>query len=1028
MPLRDDRHAQDGASASESPSPGDGAVCTAASVQTVHNRVPGRVRLHVAGLRRSPETQALLERGVATLPGVSAASASTETGNLLVQFDPSIPPSRITGHVLALLRGEILPSGAGEDALDGAPRWHVRDAADVAAELGTSLERGLAADAARTRLAEAGANVLPLPEARSALTRFAGQFNSLPVGLLAVAAGISVATGAAVEAAAILGVVALNGVLGFVVEGRSERTIKGLGSANHGPVGVIRDGAPVEVAPAAVVPGDLLVLAPGDVVPADARLLSARELTVGEAMLTGESLPVPKHAGALSRRIVPLGERANMVYRGTAVTGGSGTAIVVATGGRTEAGRIQSLVGRSEAPQTPIERQLDALGRQLVWLSLAACGAVLGVGALRGFALFQLFRSGVSLAVAAIPEGLPTVATTTLALGVEDMRKRQVLVRRLDAVETLASVQVICFDKTGTLTQNRMRVAQVALAGGPLRAGDDGLLLDAAGRPGNPAASPDLELLLRVAVLCSETAIETGPDGRPSLSGSATENALVQMALDAGLDASGLRLTRPRVATRHRTETYRFMATAHHLPHDATGVAKARVAVKGSPAEVLELCTGELRDGQSRALTRARRAEILRENDAMADAALRVLGFAFRDTDRDEVAEDAIPVHDLTWVGLAGMADPVRPGVGALIQTLHGAGVHTVMMTGDQVPTARAVARQLGLAAGGEVEVVDIADLDRLPPDRLAATARRAHVFARVSPAQKLQVVRALQQAGEVVAMTGDGINDSPALKTADVGIAVGGEGASEAAREVADVVLQTDDLMALAVAVERGRTTYTNVRKSIRYLLATNLSEIVVVLGATAAGFGEPLTAIQLLWINLISDVLPGLGLAFEPSEPDAMRRPPRPADKAILGRRDLGPLAAEGGIIAAGALAACGVGVLRHGVSAQARTMAFGSLVIAQLLHALTCRSASHGPFTDGAALQPNRPLAGALLFSFAAQGAALLFPGVRGLLGVVRLGPLDLAVTLGAGVLPYLVNEARKRQQGVITIEGTAEPVAA
>ncbi len=1015
MVFRDDDRVQDASALRSGSAPEDALLenSGACPVRTVHDRVPGRIRLHVAGLRQSPELQDVLERGMAVLPGVSAASASTDTGNLLVQFDPAMSPHHIAQRVAGLVRGDALPPDE-DGRLGDAPRWHARGVDDIAAELRASTANGPTAADARAKLAAAGANALPPPPTRSALAMFAGQFKTLPVGLLVAAGAISIVTGGTIEAAAILGVVALNGVLGYAIETRSERTIKGLGGANHEPVRVIRDGAATEVEPEAVVPGDLLLLAPGDVVPADARLVSASDLTVGEAMLTGESLPVAKHARILTRRIVPLGDRANMVYRGTAVTGGSGTALVVATGARTEVGRIQSLVSRAETPQTPIERQLDQLGRQLFWASLAVCGAVIGIGALRGFAFYQLFRSSVSLAVAAIPEGLPTVATTTLALGIEDMRKRQVLVRRLDAVETLASVGVVCFDKTGTLTQNRMSVAQAALPGGVLHA--------VAG-----AATPGLEQLLRVAVLCSEVGIEAGPDG-PVLTGSATEAALVQAALDAGLDAAGLRRTRPRVGVRHRTESYRFMATAHTLPGDAAGgAAKARIAVKGSPAEVLELCAAELRDGEAHPLTDARRAEILAENGVMADAALRVLGFASRDVAANEVSDDAIPVHDLTWLGLAGLADPVRPGIGALIRTLHGAGVHTVMMTGDQVATARAVARQLGLAGDAAIEVVDIADFDRLPPDQLAMAARRAHVFARVSPAQKLQIVRALQAGGEVVAMTGDGINDSPALKAADVGIAMGGAGASEAAREVADVVLQTDDLMALAVAVERGRTTYTNVRKSIRYLLGTNLSEIVVVLGATAAGFGEPLTALQLLWINLISDILPGLGLAFEASEPDEMQRPPRPADSAIVGRGDFGPLAAEGGIIAAGALAACGIGVLRHGVSAQARTMTFGSLIVAQLLHALTCRSATHGPFTGGPPLQPNRPLMGALLFSFALQGVALLAPGVRGMLGVVPLGPLDVLVTVGGGVLPYVVNEARKGAQGVIVIEGAAEPAA-
>lgn len=1014
MTLRDDQLHE--AAGPEAPEDGPGLP-----VRTVHDRVPGRVRLHVAGLRHAPEVQALLERGVAALPGVLAVTTSLDTGNLLVLFDPALPPGRITQRVVAVLRGEAVPPEAG--AAEAGPLWHARPAAEACAALGASPEHGLTTEAARARLAEAGANTLPPPPERSALATFVGQFQSLPVALLAAAAAVSVATGGLFEAAAIGGVVAFNGMLGFVIERRSERTIRSLGCASHAPVRVVRDSEAVDIPPEAVVPGDVLMLLPGDLVPADARLLSARELTVGEAMLTGESQPVRKRAGALPRaaaREVPLGDRANMVYRGTAVTGGSGTAVVVATGGRTEMGHIQALVGQEGAPQTPMQRQLDALGAQLVWASLAACGAVVGVGALRGLAVAQLLRSGISLAVAAIPEGLPTVATTTLALGIEDMRRRQVLVRRLDAVETLASVNVACFDKTGTLTENRMRVARVALSGGPLVADEHGVLRDGGGHPARMDRAPDLERLLRVAVLCSEAEIETGQDGRPAPSGSATESALVQMALDAGLDAEELRRSRPRLATRHRSEGYRFMATAHALPD-----GPVRVAVKGSPTDVLALCGTELRGGQAVPLSDARRAALLRENEAMADAALRVLGLATRDAAPDEVAEDAIPVHDLTWLGLAGMADPVRPGIAALVGTLRAAGIHAVMMTGDQVSTARAVARQLGLAGDGEIEVVDIGDFAALPPERLAAAARRAHVFARVSPAQKLQVVRALQHAGAVVAMCGDGINDSPALKAADVGIAMGGDAASEAAREAADVVLQTDDLAALAVAVERGRTTYTNVRKSIRYLLATNLSEILVVLGATAAGFGAPLTALQLLWINLVSDVLPGLGLAFEPPEPDAMAQGPRPTNGSILGRGDRLPLLAEGGAIAAGALAAGAFGVLRHGASAQARTMVFGSLVTSQLLHALTCRSATHGAFTGGEALRPNRALTGTLLASFAAQGAALLFPSVRGLLGVAPLGVADLLATAAGGVLPYLVNEARKGQPGIITVEGTAEP---
>lgn len=978
------------------------AAAAADIVWPVHAAIPGRARLHLPGLRRAPALKSLLERGLPALPGVQSASASTETGNLLVQFDPALPLSRILERVAALVRGEVLPPPA-ESAPAAAPRWYARSVAAVAAAFGTCPEAGLPAPAARARLAEAGVNAFPPPAIRSPLGILVGQFNTLPVGLLAAASVVSLCTGAAIEAAAILGVVALNGVLGFTVESRSERTIGHLGLAGEQTARVIRGGATQDIPLEQVVPGDLILLRRGMVVPADARLVAAHGLSVSEALLTGESLPVEKDPAPLPDLGLPLGDRSNMVYRGTAVTGGSGSAIVTATGPHTAVGRIQRLVGSTARPDTPMERQLDELGRQLFWLSLGVCGAVLGIGLLRGFALFQMFRSGVSLAVAAIPEGLPTVATTTLALGIEDMRRHDVLVRRLDAVETLASVRVVCFDKTGTLTLNRMAVAALDCGGRRLQVREGGAIHEEDGRAVDARADPLLSRLLEIGALCSETQIEPGEGGEPALNGSATENALVRLALDAGQDVAALRLERPRLSIRHRSESYRFMVTTHR----EAGTERVLAAVKGSPEEVLDLCASEATPDGPRPLTPERRAAIAQANAGMARAALRVLGFACREAE----GAGAPPLRELTWLGLAGMADPVRPGAAALMRTLHDAGIHTIMMTGDQASTARAVARQLGLAGAGQVAMVDAAELDAMPPERLAERARQAHVFARISPAEKLRIIRALQQAGLVVAMIGDGINDSPALRAADVGIAMGRDGA-QAAREVADVVLRTDELARLAVAVERGRATHANVRKAIRYLLATNLSEILVVLCATAAGMAGALSPMQLLWINLISDILPGLGLAFEAPEPELMRQPPRPADAAVVGREDLPVLATEGAVIAAGSLAACGWGVLRHGISAEARSMTFGSLVTAQLLHALTCRSRRHGPFLGGAGrLPPNRMLAGALGFSFLLQGVAMLVPGLRGLLGVVPIGPLDLAVTAAAGTLPYLANEALK-----------------
>lgn len=985
-------------------------------VLPIHDCVPGRVRWHVPGLRGAPALKAVLETRLRDMPGLHAAHASTETGNLLTNFDPAISTVRVRERVTAILRGDV--TSPGDDA-GAAPAWFACPVDDVGAALRTSVTRGLDTVEAGERLAEHGANTLPVPPARSGLSILMGQLNTLPVGLLVVAAGFSLLTGAAIEAAAIAVVVAVNGVLGTVVETRSERIIRSLGAnAGHEPAHVVRNGAEQTVPPETVVPGDLLVLRPGTVVPADARVVSASDLRVAEAMLTGESLPVAKQ-GVPVGRAAALADRTSMVFRGTAVTGGSGTAIVVATGIATEMGRIQQLVGTESTPQTPMQRQLDTLGRQLVWASLAACATVMGLGALRNIALMQILRSGVSLAVAAVPEGLPTVATTTLALGIEDMRKRGVLVRRLDAVESLASVTVACFDKTGTLTLNRMRVVEVVAGGQRYRTGPDGVLLDAGGdrravdmAGAGPGPADPLGWLLRVAVLCSDADLVEQEDGGVEPAGTATETALVRLALDAGLDAARLREAHPLLSVRRRSEGYRYMATAHRDGHPPSwpGGGPILVAVKGSPAEVLDLCAFELRDGRRQALTAERRTAVGRANDAMAADALRVLGCAVGSGPEDDA--DSVPTAELTWVGLAGLADPLRPGMEALMRALHGAGLRTVMMTGDQVSTALAVARQLGLAGDAPVEVFDAARLGDTAPDELAAAARRAHVFARVSPAEKLQIVRAMQAAGERVAMTGDGINDSPALKAADVGIAMGGEASSEAAREVADVVLQTDDLAALATAVERGRATFVNVRKSVRYLLATNFSEILVVLGATATGMGEPLTAMQLLWINLVSDVLPGLGLACEPPEPGLMQRPPFPAAGNMVERAEVGRLAAQGGLIAIGSLAALGWGVLRHGASSpQARTMGFASLVSAQLLHALTARSDRHGPFTGGDALPPNRPLRRLLLASAGVQAVGLLVPGIRGTLGVVALGPADLLVTAAAGVLPFVATEALK-----------------
>jgi P-type Ca2+ transporter type 2C len=968
------------------------------SIVPVHTAVAGRVRLHIAGMGGAPDLAKRVERGLRGFGGVRECNASALTGNVLVCHATTTTRDQIVGRIAALLRGDVAPAG---DDSESQEHWHTADEARVAAAVGTDATQGLSTEAAGRRLTRYGANILPSPRQRSELSILLGQFRGLPVALLAGAAAVSVAVGSVVEAGAIMAVVALNGVIGFTTERRAERTIRSLEGTGARTARVLRDGSEREIPAEALVPGDVMILHRGMVVPADGRLVGACALAVSEAALTGESLPVTKSVAPLARAEVPLGDRVNMVHRGSVVTGGSGTAIVVATGGRTEVGRIHRLVDATIAPETPLQRQLDAMGGQLVWITLAASGLIFGVGWLRGLALMQLVRSSLSAAVAAVPEGLPMVATATLALAVEEMRRRGIFVRRLAAIETLAAVNVICFDKTGTLTHGSMSLEQVAVGDTICHRRDGVFVRQQTAAVDAVRLSQDVRLrrLLTVVSLCSET--EIADDG--VLAGTATENALVQAALDEGLDVSGLRQRFSRLATRHRTETDRFMATTH-----ATGDGLL-LAVKGSPPDILARCTWELcPDGSRGVLTAQRRREILDLNTAMAAQGLRVLGAACRDIHGRGMQADSVEVERLVFIGLAGLADPVRRGLPELMERLHACGIQTIMLTGDQSATARAVGRQIRLN-DGEPEVIDAVEIDRLNGAELGAAARRAHAFARISPGQKLRIVRALQDGGAVVAMFGDGINDSPALRAANVGIAIGRD-PSAVAREVADIFFATDDVAALPMAIERGRATYANIRRSIHYILSTNCSEIALMLAGSAAGVGEMLTPMQLLWINLVSDVLPAIGLSLEPPDADLMRQPPRQVGESILSRAHVGRLGAEAGVMTAGAFASSLYSAMRRGPGApQTSTIAFGSLVTAQLLHALTYRSA--GRTGDNTQRTGSSTVPAIVGGSLIAQSAAMLLPGLRNLLGVTRLDLMDGMAMAAGGILPFLVNAARK-----------------
>jgi len=1020
----------------------------------VHARVRGRARIEVAGLYRSPPMKQRLEERLGGIEGVHTVRANPLTGCLLVRFCPkqvttaalvreavdlaaggternrgaglrtrTRDSDAILAHSLgAALRrvGELAAAGVlgiggfGATRFGDASRepdgdrgaagrqsvrpWHIMSAVEVLSAMNSDGDSGLDAAEASKRLERYGRNVIGVSEKRSDLFILLEQFNSLPVGLLGVSAVISVMTGGAADAAVILGVVMTNAAIGFVTERQAERTIGSLADTGVRLAHVIRQGAMVEVPIEEIIPGDVLVLAPGTYVSADSRLIQSHRLSVDESALTGESLPVEKNHDWTAAPDTPLGDRINMVHMGTHVTGGNGKGLVVATAQATELGQIQTMVGEAKAPDTPMQKQLHSMGTQLALLSGAVCAGVFGVGVARGFTWLEMLKSSVSLAVAAVPEGLPAVATTTLAMGIQDMRERNVAVRHIDAVETLGSVQVFCLDKTGTLTMNRMAVVSVH-AGGITYGVTEGVLTHG-GQTFDATCTKELLRLMQVVSLCSEAVVITTENNR--IEGSATETALVEMAMSAGIDVVKLRDQYPMLKSRARAEGRPFMSTFHSATDD-----RNLLGVKGSPEEVLRLSNYYMKNGRRVKLTERMRGRIMAENDRMADDALRVLGVAYRD-----VQDASMPARtgDLVWLGLTGMADPMRTGMDDLMARYHRAGIKTVMITGDQSVTAQAIGRQLGLNEGGPLKVMESGALENIDPALLAGLVTDVHVFARVSPAHKLKIVRALQDAGNVVAMTGDGINDGPALKAADIGVAMGRSG-TDVARAVADVVLEDDNLHTMEVAVRQGRTIYNNIRKTIHFMVSTNLTEIEVMLAGIAAGIGQPMNPMQLLWINLVTDIFPGLALSMEPAESDVMDRPPRDPSEAIISNADLKRMAFESLTIGAGTLAAYLYGRNRYGTAApNPATLAFTSLTLNELAHAMGSRSRYRTLFT-GTKPPSNRHLNLAVLGMLGAQALATWVPGLRRLLGTAPLGAADLAVVATSVAAPFLVNEFTK-----------------
>ncbi len=900
--------------------------------------------------------------------------------------------------------------------------WYRKETTEVVSSLTADAEAGLSPAEAQRRLDEHGPNELVERGLKSPWRILWEQLTGLMVVILIVAAVVSGALGDWKDAIAILAIVVLNAVLGFSQEFRAEKAMAALKQLAVPTVRVRRSGHMVEISARELVPGDVVLLEAGVLVPADGRLLESVNLRVDEAALTGESEPVEKHARALDRAELPVGDRLNMVYMGTVVTYGRGAAIITETGMNTELGRIAELIQTVEREPTPLQRRLDQLGRGLAVAALVIVAIVFVLGLLRGEDWRLMLLTAISMAVAAVPEGLPAVVTIALALGAQRMLKRQALIRKLPAVETLGSVTVICSDKTGTLTENRMTVTVLDVLGETQQV--DTLLrkgipvADAELLPGERPPVRSLGLLAKAAALCNDASLEPTPEGGFRAVGDPTEGALVVAAAELGLVKDELDRRWPRVGEVPFTSERKRMTTVHRVgvtpeQTDAPWCCGDFVAfAKGAVDSLLEISGRVWTGDEDVPLTDEMRARIVAANDSLAGQGQRVLGVAFRPLDaQPQEADEAALEREMTFIGLVGMIDPPRPEVREAVATAKAAGIRPVMITGDHPLTARQIAWELDIAA--ESQPLTGRDLAQMSVDDLETVVDRVAVFARVSPEHKLKIVQALQDRGQIVAMTGDGVNDAPALKKADIGVAMGITG-TDVSKEAADMVLLDDNFATIVAAVKEGRTIYDNIRKFIKYTLTSNAGEIWVMLLAPLAGMPLPLLPLQILWINLVTDGLPGLALGVEPPERDTMRLPPHHPQENIFGR-GLGRHVAWVGLLMGLVSLGMGYWMWRTGWD-NWQTMLFTTLTLSQMGHALAVRSRD-SLFKVG--LLSNRALLGAVLLTFMLQMAVVYVPFLQNLFktDALSLGELLLSLVLstvvfwGVELEKWLMRRGRK-----------------
>jgi len=886
--------------------------------------------------------------------------------------------------------------------------WYSKSKEEILSELNTNLNSGLTKNEVDLRLEKYGSNDLREEDKKSFFSKIVAQFSDFLILILIGAAIISFAVGESKDAIVIIAIVMVNAFLGIYQEGRAEKALDALKKMSSPNAKVIRDGT-TEVAPASsLVPGDIVVLDAGDIIPADLRLVESSNLKIEEASLTGESVPVEKDSNVFFEEEVSLGDRKNMAYMSTAVTYGRGKGVVVGTGHDTEIGNIATMIQSFEDEVTPLQKQLNQLGKVLGITTIIICIAVFGIGLLQNREVLEMFMVAISLAVAAIPEGLPAIVTIVLAIGMNRMVKRNAIVKKLLAVETLGSTTVICSDKTGTLTQNEMTVVKVFT---------DGKIIDVTGGGYEPVGEfkiegntinvediGDFQTLLSISALANDANLEKTSDGYKVI-GDPTEGALITLAGKGNINKQSINKEFPRIEEIPFDSDRKMMTTFHkdYIPNKVVSFTK------GAPDIIINRCTRISMDGKILDFDNILKKEVLKVNNIFSKKALRVLAFAYKEYNNlpNNISTDSNEV-DMTFIGLVGMIDPARPEAKDAIAKCKEAGIKTIMITGDYKETAFAIAKELGMA-----ESIDQAmmgeELNKISDEELREVVKNIKVYARVSPEHKVRIVSALKANGEITAMTGDGVNDALALKRADIGVSMGITG-TDVAKNTAELILTDDNFASIVSAVEEGRIIYSNIKKFVFFLLSCNIGEIFLVFTSILLNLPVPLLAIQLLWLNLVTDSFPALALGVEKGDPDIMDTPPRNPNEPILTKNMLLGILLQSLAVGVAALLAYRWGLTTYADSIdKARTIAFTSLITAELLRAYSSRSQKYTLFKIG--FFTNSTLVYGTLFSFILLLGVLYIPFMQPIFHTFALGIKDWAAILEYAFIPLIIGEISK-----------------